>query len=110
VTQVPEEHFRERKGVVSTFGDQPAENALAEAFDKPEYLLSNEPWHQRPTQNRLRVCVSPDGKFCFKDMPSGTYELRISRDPGWDVTHVYAVVDRKAGARKPIQVSMHIGT
>jgi len=111
VTQVPEEHFRELKGVVSVFGDQPVENALAEVFDKPEYLLGNEPWDQRPTQNRLRECVtSPDGKFCFKDLPSGTYELRISRDPGWDVTHVYVVVDRKAGARKPIQVEMHIGT
>jgi hypothetical protein len=111
VSQVPEEHFRELKGVVSVFGDQPAENALAEVFDKPEYLLGNEPWDQRPTQNRLRECVtSPDGKFCFKDLPSGTYELRISRDPGWDVTHVYVVVDRKAGARKPIQVEMHIGT
>ena len=111
VTQLPGQHFRELEGAVRIFGDEPAENVLAEVFDKPESLLNNEPWEQRPTQNRFRVGdASRDGKFCFTDMPIGTYELRISRDPGRDVTQVYVVVGRQAGARKPIQVSMRIAT
>jgi hypothetical protein len=108
---VPEEHFREPKGVVEVLDKQTVHDSLAEVFDKPDYLVSSKSWNEHPEQNRLSVCVtSADGKFSFRDLPSGTYELRISRDQGWDVTHVCLVIDRQAGTGKPLRVRMQIGT
>lgn len=110
VVVVPKEHFREVKGIV-TIVDEKVEGALVEVFGQPEYLVGDKPWNERPAQKRLRACVtSADGKFCFKELPPGVYELRISRDQGWDVTHVYVVVNRKAGSKKPLEVTMHLGT
>jgi hypothetical protein len=108
---VPEEHFSEVRGIVEVLDKERVQGALAEILDKPEYLVGSKPWNERPQQNRLRACVtSADGQFCFKDLPNGTYELRISRDQGWNVTHVYVVVDRRTGSSKPIHVRMQIGT
>jgi hypothetical protein len=101
----PKQHFREIKGVVEVSERELVENALVEVFDKPEYLVSDRPRDAKPQQKRLRACVTPaDGTFCFKDLPDGRYELRISRDQGFDVTHVYIVVDRNAGTTKPLHV------
>ena len=107
----PDEYFREVRGVVEAFVGETMEAALVEVFDKPEYLVSDKPWNEKPPQNRLRACVtSRDGKFCFKNLPDGVYELRVSRDQGWNVTHVYIVVDGKAGRNKPLHAGMHLGT
>lgn len=111
VVLTPEEHFREVRGVVEASVGEAMKDALVEVFDKPEYLVSDKPWDQKPQQNRLRACItSADGKFCFKNLPEGVYELRVSRSQGWNVTHVYIVVDRKAGSNKPLHVGMHLGT
>jgi hypothetical protein len=112
VVLVPEGHYRQISGIVEeAFANQKVKDALAEVFDKPEYLVGDKPWNERPQQNRLRACVtSSGGKFCFKDLPTGTYELRISRDSGWDVTHVYVVVDRGKGTNKMLHIRMQIGT
>ncbi len=111
VVVVPNDHFRELKGIVEVFDKELVQGALAEVFDKPDYLVGDTPWDQRPQQHRLRACVTTvDGKFCFRDLPNGKYELRISRDQGWNVSHVYVVVDRDKGTREPLRVSMKIGT
>ena len=88
------------------------DGALVEVFDKPDYLVSDKPWAEKPEQKLLRNCVtSADGKFCFRGLPAGTYELRISKDQGWNVTHVYVVVDRKAAEKiEQLHITMHIGT
>jgi hypothetical protein len=105
IVLTPDEHFRELRGIVEVF-----EKELVEVFDKPEYLVSDKPWSEKPKQNRLRVCVtSADGKFCFKKLPDGVYEVRVSRDQGWNVTHVYVVVDHQAGMNE-LHVGLHIGT
>ena len=107
----PEGHFQELKGIVEAFENEPMGDALAEVFDKPDYLISDTPWANRPEQKRIRACVtSTDGKFCFKDLPDGAYELRISHDQGWNVTHVYVVLDHKGGKKKEVHIRMHIGT
>ena len=112
VVVVPQKHFREVTGVVEALREnETVKGALAEIFDKPEYLVSQTPWANKPEQHRLRACVtSVDGKFCFKGLPEGAYELRVSLNEGWNVTHVYVVVDRKTGVSKPLHVTMHLGT
>ena len=111
VVIVPEHHFRELSGTVETFQDEKMEGALVEIFDKPDYLVNNKPWADKPKQILLKNCVTAaDGKFCFRGLPSGTYELRVSKDQGWNVTHVYIVVDRKAAEKlEPLHITMHIG-
>jgi len=107
---VPEHRFREIEGTVE-FQGQKIEGALVEIFDKPDYLVNHKPWADRPEQKRLRNCVTgADGKFCFWGLPSGPYEVRVSKDQGWDVTHAYVVVDNKATEKTdPLQVTMFIG-
>jgi len=108
---VPQQHFREVSGVVQLIDNDLAENALAEIFDKPEYLVSDKPWSQKPEQKRLRACVtSRDGKFCFRNLPDGAYELRVSFIQGVNVTHVYVVIDRKAAPTEPLRITLSLGT
>ena len=112
VVVVPQEHFRDVTGIVEAFdGKEIMGGALTEIFDKPEYLVSQKPWANKPEQHRLRACVtSADGKFCFRGLPDGAYELRVSLNSGWNVTHIYVVVDHKTGTSKPVHVTMHLGT
>jgi hypothetical protein len=110
VVFVAEESHRRLAGTVHAPDGTKLGNALVEVFDHPEYLLGDKPLETRPEQKRLAACrTAPDGKFCFPNLPSGKYELRSSVGSGWDVTHVYVVVDKK-GQTKNIQVRMSLGT
>jgi hypothetical protein len=110
VVEVPEKHYRELSGVIK-LGSDTSQEVLVEIFDNPEYLLHKPLPNGNPKQKRLRACVtSEDGSFCFRNLPSGKYELRASLSAGIDVTHVYAVVDTKNGSKEPIEVSLHVGT
>ena len=110
VVQQEETPYRELTGRVELHEDTPIENVLVEVFDQPEYLLQQ--WSaETPKQRRLAACVArEDGKFCFRHLPPGKYELRASLNGGWNITHVYVVVDKKAGQTKKIQVRMTLGT
>jgi len=112
VIRKPEGQFRELVGIVGMqFADRPMEGALVEIFDKPDYLLSGKQWEDRPQQKRLRACVtSADGKFCFRGLPSGKYEIRVSKELGWNITHVYVELDQKHGKNEPIEASLSLGT
>ncbi len=104
--------FRKLQGRVQMFDDRPLENALVEIFDHPDYLLDTS--HSRgdgpPEQKRLGACrTTGDGKFCFRDLPPGKYELRSSMGSGWNVTHVYVVLDGQ-GKRDSLHVKMSVGT
>ena len=92
---------------------RPLEHVLVEIFDHPRYLLSDRSLQPatQVTQKRLAACLtSADGKFCFRDLRSGKYELRSSLDGDWNISHVYVVVGNKAGKRKSLQVKMSVGT
>jgi hypothetical protein len=105
--------YRELRGTVTMFEGEVVENALVEIFDNADYLIHETDGHlqQAPHQTRLAACVTgPDGKFCFRDLPSGTYELRSSIKAGWNVTHVHVTVNKRSGENKPIVVHMSIGT
>jgi hypothetical protein len=113
VVVVEEGSYVELRGRIEMHRDQPLENVLVEIFDRPDYLL-NKPSpdsHGSAGQKRLAACqTSTDGKFCFRGLPAGKYELRSSINIGWNVTHVYVVVDREAGVRRELHVGMYVGT
>lgn len=96
------------------------DDLLVELFDQPDYLLCewkpNNPDRctTKPPddQRRLAACrTGKDGKFCFDNLPAGTYELRISKSKDWSPTHVYVVVDPKdpKSTNTPIEASLNIG-
>lgn len=110
---VEEKSYRELRGTVQMHGGQPVANALLEVFDKPEYLLDHSivSANNRPKQRRLAACVaSADGKFCFRNIGNGKYELRSSSGSGVNVTHVYVVIDKQSGEKKDLSVEMALGT
>lgn len=111
VLDVPKETYRTLEGIVVGPADgRSIENALVEVFDHPEYLLSEDPFGEHPEQKRVAACrTGADGKFCIRGLPPGKYELRSSIESGWNITHIYVVVDKK-GQSKKIQVWMKLGT
>jgi hypothetical protein len=108
-----ENSYRQLRGTIEMSVGGPLKDALIEVFDHPDYLLdlSHTGREGRPEQKRLAVCrTTADGKFCFRGLPPGKYELRSSVNTGWDVTHVYVVLDKKVGQGKALRVLMHLGT
>jgi len=111
VIYVEKESYRQIEGIVEMDDDRAIENALVEVFDHPDYLLDENPLKNHPDQKRLSACrTAVDGKFCFRALPSGKYELRSSLDGGWNTTHIYVVVDKRAHQTKKIKVVMSVGT
>jgi hypothetical protein len=111
VVQISKGKYRQLSGMVNLQGNGPRGGVLVEVFDNPGYLLDQSTVATRPDQKRLKACVTgADGRFCFRNLPSGEYELRASLDQGMDVTHVYVIVDRTGGSRKPIDVRLQVGT
>jgi hypothetical protein len=112
---VEKNSYRQLRGTVeagSGYGKPPKE-ILVEIFDHPDYLLdqSANVRENHPEQKRVAAChTSADGKFCFSNLPSGKYELRTSINGEWNTSHVYVVVDKKAGQRKRLRVLMDLGT
>lgn len=101
---------RQIEGSVKTFS-RPMEGALVEVFNNPDYLLKESTLNHPPNQRRIAACVTgTTGGFFFRHLPSGNYELRVSRDAGMNVTHVYIVVDRKKGVPDRIDVELRVGT
>jgi hypothetical protein len=105
--------FRKLEGIVEMSGDGPLENALLEVFDHPDYLLDTSRSRSAgpPEQKRPAACLtSKDGKFCFRNLPSGRYELRSSIGSGWNVTHIYVVLDKHSKQVEKLKVLMLLGT
>jgi len=108
-----ETSYRKLEGTVEYLGDRPLANALVEIFDQPDYLLDESVLSKRDHvgQKRLAACrTAANGRFCFRNLPSGKYELRSSLDSEWNVTQVYVVVDKKSGKNQSLRVSMKVGT
>jgi hypothetical protein len=112
IVTVEERSYRQLRGKIELPDGRPLQNTLVEIFDKPEYLLSSVANSENhPEQKRLAVCrTGSDGRFCFRNLRSGIYELRSSLDKDWDVTHLHVSVNKQAGQNKIIVVRMSAGT
>ena len=89
-------------------------DALVEVFDSPEYLLYDYPEREakRKPQRRLAACLTDkNGMFCLSNIPSGKYELRVSKGSGWNVTQVYVVVKKRgrSASNRGLKVEMSLG-
>lgn len=69
--------------------------------------------NQKPgfTQNQATVAIcqtNKEGNFCFKNIPSGRYELRCSnKSPGWDGTSIFLIVNSNL-KRKDHNLKVHL--
>ena len=79
--------YKKLAGVVSLDpSDAPVEGVLVELFRESKQTSSD--------RTSLSACVTgPDGGYCFANVSKGRYELRVSKDGGFKITHVEVLVD-----------------
>ena len=83
----PKTRYKELVGVVY-LSDTPVEGVLVELFPYSKDLSTGRP--------RLAACVTgPDGRYCFINAPKGRYEVRVSKDGGFQIIHVNVYFDPK---------------
>ena len=99
------------RGIVS-FNDEPAPEALIEVFDDPEVVLlkySPEIEKRRKNQRRIVACKTVEGgKFCFDDLPSGKYELRVSKSGFSPVSYIINFNPHHQSLSKEIEVALSL--
>jgi Carboxypeptidase regulatory-like domain len=115
IVMVKREKYHRLEGVVRSVNGAALPGVLVEVFNKPDYLLLSYPESEKKKkgQKRLMGCVvGGDGKFCFRDLPPGKYELRFSKSGGWNHTHVYVIVAPRGqkASKAMLDVSMLLGT
>jgi len=97
------------QGRVVEHGGEPLQGALVEVFVYDGHVPRE--GDNKRQQKSLAACkTAEDGKFCFKNLPSGKYEIRSSIDTGWNVTHVVVTVDTRNGQNETLQLPMSLGT
>src|SRR2546429_4800887 len=71
--------YRKPAGVVYLH-DVPSENVLVELFPYSKRLWGD-------TKDRLAACLTDaDGHYCFGNIPKGRYQIRASKDGGFQIT------------------------
>jgi hypothetical protein len=93
--------YKSLHGEVYNLGYGATSDVLVEVLDNPDYLLYDygEGQKRKKEQRVAAACVTgADGKFCFKGIPPGKYELRFSKDEhgAWSPTHVYVVLNPRS--------------
>ena len=115
VVIVEPEKYRQLAGVVQDTRGQILPDVLVEVYDKPEYLLLKYPEsvEKKKAQRRLAGCVvGADGKFCFRGLQPGKYELRFSKAGGWNHIQVYVVIAaaKQKASNRSLEITMQPGT
>ena len=116
IVVVDEKHYRQIRGVVRIQSDPDPikeKEALVEIFTRPENLLQDRSTGSKvkSKQRRIAACrTGIDGKFCFRNVGPGKYELRSSIGFGINVTSVCVIVDPAEGTQEEINVDMVLGT
>jgi hypothetical protein len=115
VTVIERTKYRQLAGVVQDTNGGIMSDVLVEVFDKPEYLLLSYPESEakKKAQRRVAGCVvGTDGKFCFRGLPPGKYELRFSKAGGWNHTQLYIVIAgaKQKASNRTLEISMKAGT
>ncbi len=103
--------FRSLRGVVRTYAAETAERGvegvLVEVLDHPEQV-SGDP-RTRVGHRRIAACITGrDGGFALK-VPEGEYELRFSKEGGWDWT-CYRVAVQRRSSRTGLEVILQAST
>jgi protocatechuate 3,4-dioxygenase beta subunit len=99
-----------RKSIFGEVNDggngQPLNNVLVEVFALRTKKAGDE------EKKRILACTTDEkGRFCFRKLPAGKYEVFYSMDGGWKHTIVTVVVDpngRKSVNQK-IEVWLQVG-
>ena len=87
ITVKIEKVHRALAGVVRLNDDEPFADTLVEVFKHVED-------DRRKKPRRVDACLTAeDGKYCFGFLPPGKYEVRVSRENGFNITHLYVEVD-----------------
>ena len=96
--------------VKGSAGGEPMSGVLVEIYDHPEAVVPA-PNRDNMTQKQIAACITDgSGRFSFR-LPSGDYELRLSKSLEWDVTSVPLRVGKSLfTTSKHLSVHMHLGT
>lgn len=109
---------RKHAGIKGTVRDPNGDllsDVLVEVFDNPNQLSSqgSQNIEEQKPQRRIAACVvESDGRFCFANIPAGKYEVRFSKNSGWNHTSVVlTVAPRKPNATKRgLNIRLELGT
>lgn len=106
--------YQKLRGIVRDESGNPMSDVLIEVFNHPEYLLYDyaERAAKKTAQRRIAACkTGADGGFCFIGVPRSSYELRASKDVGWNPSHIYLRVDphNYKHTEKEVHVELTVG-
>jgi len=99
----PATQYKRLAGIVY-LDDTPVEDVLVELF----------PYTKQPSaeRKRLTACITgADGRYCFAGIAKGRYEIRVSKDGGFEITYVSVYLDpnnRKASDSE-LGISIKVG-
>jgi hypothetical protein len=113
ITIIERKSYRQLRGTISDVNGESVENTLVEVFTNPEHLLpnKNDTGRNFPEQKRIAACrTGTSGKFSFTNLPAGKYELRLSKDAGWNVTQVYVTVKPSSRKKRELELTLTVGT
>jgi hypothetical protein len=68
--------------------------------------------NQKP-QRRIAACiVHDDGQFCFANIPAGKYEVRFSKNGGWNRTSLVVSVApaNRNATKRDLSITLQVGT
>ncbi len=108
--------YKSLHGEVYNLGNGATSDVLVEVLDNPDYLLYDyaEGQKREKGQRVIAACkTGADGKFCFKGIPPGKYELRFSKDEhgAWSPTHVHVVLNPRSpkSTKLGMRVQINLG-
>jgi len=110
--QIEEKVYKSIKGEVKGELGEPLEKVLVEVYTNPKWLLDKNYSQRGKNQKRVAVCeTSENGKFSFKNLSKGTYELRISKNTDRNPIHMLIKVDPKdrRAVKKRIEFLLTLG-
>ena len=99
-------------GQVHDANGQPLAGVFVEVFDNPAARLESgmDIADLAKKQKRIAVCkTAEDGRFCFSSVPSGSYELRYTKDMSFETKSVIVKVGQnQGGSKKDISVLLEV--